>query len=153
MAEIIKMPKLGLTMTEGTVSSWRKAEGDRVSKGEVIADVSTDKLAFEVESPIDGVLLKIIVQDGQIAKVGEPIGVAGEPGEDVSLESLEGFIAEEQEGGENDKTSSGSSVEAVDSDSVRPKSRIKASPKAKRLAREKGLDITKIKGTGPEEEL
>lgn len=150
MAEIIKMPKLGLTMTEGMVSSWRKAEGDRVSKGEVIADVSTDKLAFEVESPIDGVLLKIIVQEGQMVKVGEPIGVVGEPGENVSLESLETSTAEVQEAGENDKTPSDSPVESVGSDSARPKSLIKASPKAKRLAREKGLDITKIKGTGPE---
>lgn len=150
MAEIIKMPKLGLTMTEGMVASWRKSEGDTVSKGEIIADISTDKLTFELESPVDGVLLKIIVQEGQVVAVGEPIGIVGEPGENVSLGTSDSSTSDDQDAPKNDKATSNSQKETAGVAPASPRGLIKASPKAKRLIREMGLDITKIKGTGPE---
>ncbi len=79
------MPKLGLTMTEGTVQEWKKNEGDTVARGDIILVVATDKLTYEVESPEEGILLKILVQGGQVAPVGSPLGAIGVAGESVEL--------------------------------------------------------------------
>jgi pyruvate dehydrogenase E2 component (dihydrolipoamide acetyltransferase) len=78
MAQNVVMPKLGLTMSYGTVTKWLKKEGDRVAKGEVICEVETEKINNEVESPVDGILLKIVVQEGNDEKVLLPIAVIGE---------------------------------------------------------------------------
>ncbi len=81
MSLVISMPKLGLTMTEGTVQEWKKNEGDNVAKGDIVLVVATEKLTYEVESPEDGVLLKILVQVGQAVPVGSSLGVIGAAGE------------------------------------------------------------------------
>jgi len=144
MATLIRMPKLGLTMNEGLVSSWRKYEGDDVSKGEIILDVATDKLTFEVESPLDGVLLKIIVQEGQSVPVGEILAAVGTPGEDLS-DILAADEIHEISGREKQIP--------VKSDPLSVESSrllIKASPRAKKTARDNGLDINLVHGTGPE---
>lgn len=83
MATNIIMPKLGLTMTEGTVESWYKKEGDAVKKGDIVCTISSEKLTHDVEAPEDGILLKIFVEEmGQIS-CKEPIGYIGELGEKV----------------------------------------------------------------------
>ena len=84
MAKVIVMPKLGLTMTEGTVSKWLKAEGDAVKEGEPLFEVETDKLTNTIEASASGTLLKIAVPAGGEAKCLDPVAVIGEPGEDVS---------------------------------------------------------------------
>lgn len=81
MATTITMPKLGLTMTEGTISEWRKNEGDSVEKGEILLVVATDKLSYEVEAPESGILARIVVAEGGSAAVAESLAVISEPGE------------------------------------------------------------------------
>ncbi|WP_025706765.1 biotin/lipoyl-containing protein, partial [Paenibacillus graminis] len=83
MAELIVMPKLGLTMTEGTISNWRKAEGDTVAQGEILFDVETDKISNEVEAKLSGVLRKIIVEEGTV-DIFRPVAVIGDANEDIS---------------------------------------------------------------------
>ena len=83
MATDIKMPKLGMTMTEGTITSWEKKEGDKIEKGETLLWVTTDKVNVEVEAPETGVLLCIKVSSGEKASVGQVIGIIGAEGEEV----------------------------------------------------------------------
>lgn len=83
MAEIIVMPKLGLTMTEGNLSNWRKAEGDRIEQGDILFDVETDKLSNEIEAKVSGVLRKILVRDGEV-EVLRPVAIVGTEDEDIS---------------------------------------------------------------------
>ncbi len=89
MAEKIIMPQGGQDITEGRVVRWHKAEGDPVKKGEVICEVETEKAVFEVESPLDGVLLKIVVAEGKVARIFSAIGFVGAAGESVELEDEE----------------------------------------------------------------
>ena len=85
MGKVVVMPKLGLTMTEGTIDAWKKNEGDAVKEGEVLFSVSTDKLTNDIEAPASGTLLKIAVKAGDTAPVLAPIGFIGEPGEKIDL--------------------------------------------------------------------
>jgi pyruvate dehydrogenase E2 component (dihydrolipoamide acetyltransferase) len=115
----VVMPKLGLTMKEGRVDRWLKKVGDIVKKGEEIVEVSTDKITNVVESPNDGILAKILVNEGEIVPVATPIGIITAEGE--KLEEVE------------------KSEEKF----------IKATPVAKRLAKENNIDLSLITGTGP----
>ena len=87
MAFEIKMPQLGLTMEEGTVAKWLKQEGDSVKKGDVLLEITTDKLTSEIESEADGVLLKIVAEEGEDIPVKGLLGYIGEPGEQVGQAS------------------------------------------------------------------
>lgn len=83
MSVTVSMPKLGLTMTEGTVQEWKKNEGDSVEKGDILLVVATEKLTYEIEAPEEGTVLKILVQTGQTVPVGSPLGIVGAAGESV----------------------------------------------------------------------
>ncbi|HUV08370.1 MAG TPA: biotin/lipoyl-containing protein, partial [Spirochaetia bacterium] len=83
MAEVIVMPKLGLTMERGTVLTWKKRPGDNVEKGEPLVEVETDKIINEVESPYAGTILKILVEEGTEVEVQTALALVGEPGEDI----------------------------------------------------------------------
>ncbi|MFC2662604.1 MAG: biotin/lipoyl-containing protein, partial [Eubacterium sp.] len=83
MASAILMPQLGLTMEEGTVEEWVKHEGDEVKKGDVLLNITTDKLSNEIEAEEDGVLLKIVAQEGEDIPVKGVLGYIGQPGEKV----------------------------------------------------------------------
>ena len=84
MATKFIMPKLGLTMEDGTVSTWLKKEGETVKKGDPICEITTEKLTNEIEATADGVLLKIIVQEGETVDCQTTIAIIGEEGEDIS---------------------------------------------------------------------
>ena len=84
MAEIVAMPKLGLLMETGTVGAWKVAEGDYVTVGHVIAEITTEKIVYELESQVEGTLLKIILDEDGEAPVGDPIALIGQAGEDIS---------------------------------------------------------------------
>lgn len=84
MASKFIMPKLGLTMEDGTVSAWLKKEGDIVKKGDPICEITTEKLTNEIESTADGVVLKIIVEEGETVDCQTTIAIIGEEGEDIS---------------------------------------------------------------------
>ena len=86
MAFEIKMPQLGLTMEEGTVAKWLKQEGDSVKKGDVLLEITTDKLTSEIESEADGVLLKIVAEEGEDVPVKGLLGYIGEAGEQLRLQ-------------------------------------------------------------------
>ncbi|SET07814.1 pyruvate dehydrogenase E2 component (dihydrolipoamide acetyltransferase) [Natronincola peptidivorans] len=141
MATLIQMPKLGLTMVEGTITNWLKKEGDYVEKGEALFEVSTDKISNEVNSTVGGVLRKIFVQEGQVCEVKKNVAIIGEENEDIS-----NYLGEDIEDNE-ENTKNEAVVEK--STAVVSTGDIKASPLAKKIARDNGLDLSIITGTGP----
>ena len=161
MANEVKLPRLGQGMESGTIVKWLKAEGDRVEKGEPLYELDTDKVTQEVEAEASGVLLKIAVAEGE-ADVGTTIAVIGEQGEEVpelgnggALQSAEKPAeapAREPERAEGRAASAADQVtevrEPVQTDGAG--ARIKASPLARRIARERGIELGSLKGTGPE---
>lgn len=160
MADEVKLPRLGQGMESGTIVKWLKAEGDQVEKGEPLYELDTDKVTQEVEAEASGVLLKITVAEGE-ADVGTTIAVIGEQGEDVS--AIESQTAEPAEPVAAAKTAQEAPAEAVSqvaaseqiADARVPQgngagARIKASPLARRIARERGIELGSLKGTGPE---
>ena len=146
MAKVIVMPKLGLTMTEGTVSKWLKAEGDAVKEGEPLFEVETDKLTNTIEASASGTLLKIAVPAGGEAKCLDPVAVIGEPGEDVS--ALIGVIPA-AEAAAPAPAAPAAAAPAASAPARAPGERVLASPAAKKLARELGIDLALVPGTGP----
>ena len=150
MAVEIKLPRLGQGMESGTIVKWLKSEGDPVEKGEPLYELDTDKVTQEVEADASGVLLKIAVQEGEV-EVGKTIAVIGEQGEDVSIESggSDGKPAAERE----EERPPEAPPQPSSTDGQQPKAaegRIKASPLARRIARERGIELSGIAGTGPE---
>ena len=146
MAKVIVMPKLGLTMTEGTVSKWLKKEGDAVKEGEPLFEVETDKLTNTIEASASGTLLKIAVAEGGTAKCLDPVAVIGEAGEDVS--ALLGGAAPAAAPAASDAPAAAAEP-AASAPARAPGERVLASPAAKKLAKELGIDIALIPGTGP----
>ena len=147
MSENIIMPQGGQDITEGRVIKWLKKEGESVSKGEVICEVETEKATFEVEAPINGALLKIVVDEGKVAEIFSTIGVVGESGEEVVVE--EGPAEDKQE----EKEEAGVDVKELKKKAARKSveitGRIKISGRARKRADENGLDISQVTGTGP----
>jgi pyruvate dehydrogenase E2 component (dihydrolipoamide acetyltransferase) len=142
MATTITMPKLGLTMNSGSVREWKKKIGDAVKKGELLYIVATDKLTVDVECPADGVLLAIMVQNEQEVPVGAPIGAIGAPGEIVADQAAPISATPEI---------SAPPPVAASNVSTLPEAALRkaASPKAKKLAHEHGVDLAALEGTGP----
>lgn len=157
MAEIMNMPKLGFDMAEGTLIEWTKAVGDTVSQGDVLAEIETDKVTVEIEAPADGTILKFLVNEGDIVPVTAPILVIGEPGEEVDLSDVAGSDSVEAD---TEPEAATSASEPADRTPVDPASamsvesaddgkRIKASPLAKNIAKDKNIDLRSLNGTGP----
>ena len=164
MATEVKLPRLGQGMESGTIVRWLKAEGDDIKKREPLYELDTDKVTQEVESDVDGVLLKIVIAEGEV-EVGTTIAVIGKNGEDVSLEATASTgtgaptpsgpgseaPAEPAAGGpEPQALPAGGSGEAASPAVISAGGRIKASPLARRIARERGIDLTSLPGTGPD---
>jgi pyruvate dehydrogenase E2 component (dihydrolipoamide acetyltransferase) len=145
MANEVKLPRLGQGMEAGTVNKWLKSEGDTVAKGEPLFEVDTDKVTQEVESDFDGVLLKIVLQQGE-APVGQTIAFIGEAGEEVAAPAP--AQPEPEQVSDTVPVSDTSAPEPTPA--VSSNGRVKASPLARRLAREKGIDLGSLRGTGPE---
>lgn len=151
MANLVNMPKLGFDMAEGTLIRWDKKVGDSITRGEVLAEIETDKATVEVQSTFDGVLAKLLVEEGQAVPVGDPIAWIAEPGEDVSaLEAPE--------------SGSSAPVEVVKKSIASPESqpqpqpqqtseittgRVKVSPLARKMASESGISLQGVQGSGP----
>jgi pyruvate dehydrogenase E2 component (dihydrolipoamide acetyltransferase) len=145
MATEIKLPRLGQGMESGTIVKWLKSEGDSVEKGEPLYELDTDKVTQEVEADASGVLLKIAVSEGEV-EVGKTIAVIGDQGEEVSI-SENGASAPEPATDVPSGQVRGQTPAVSRSDDG---GRIKASPLARRIARERGVDLAQIDGTGPE---
>ncbi len=125
MTREITMPQLGFTMVEGTVTEWRKREGEPIAKGEALLEVTTEKVTIEVESPVSGSVHQILVPAGSTVPVGTPICLVATEAEAPAAPPITQTVPEEAE------------------------PRVRASGLAKRLAREKGIDLVALAGTGP----
>ncbi len=156
----VQMPKLSDTMTEGTLVSWKKKKGDKVSAGEVIAEIETDKATMEWESPEDGTLTEIYVEEGGKVNVGDKIAFIGGEGEEA-LKKEEKKEPEKREEKSEEKTEKPAPAEKKEKETAPPQekkkpparteeARVKASPVARRVAAELGVDLASVKGTGPE---
>jgi len=184
----LQMPKLSDTMTEGTLVAWRKKKGDKVTAGEVIAEIETDKATMEWESPEDGTLTEIYVEEGGKVNVGEKIAFIGEPGdapaetkpkteENEAPPKTEAKAEAPKEKKAQADTEKPTKAEKKEKDTPPPKetkqperaeakesrkgpqaaaatggdeARVKASPVARRVAAELGVDLSSVSGTGPE---
>ena len=147
MATTVVMPQMGYDMKEGTVVRWRKREGDGVSKGEIIAEIETDKAVVEMEAYASGVLRKIAVEEGKVVPVGQIIAVIANAEEE--LPPVEELTKQATPSAEPSTTSTAAAVAAKRKSVAAPTKEVRASPLARRLAREKGIDLTKVTGTGP----
>ena len=157
MATEIKLPRRGQGMESGTIVKWLKSEGDQVEKGEPLYELDTDKVTQEVEADASGVLLKIAVAEGEV-QVGKTIAVIGEQGEAVEVAEDprdEGSPARAREqkqerGRQASANGPGGRVTEVKEPAPSGNGRIKASPLARRIARERGIDLSAVAGTGPD---
>ncbi len=168
------MPKLSDTMTEGTLVAWKKKKGDKVSAGEVIAEIETDKATMEWESPEDGTLTEIYVEEGGKVNVGDKIAFIGEEGEEppkkeepakkeekAKEKPAEAKAEDKEEKKPQGETEKPTPAKATEKEAAPPQekkkpveagddARVKASPVARRVATELGVDLASVTGTGPE---
>jgi pyruvate dehydrogenase E2 component (dihydrolipoamide acetyltransferase) len=179
MATELTLPRLGQGMESGTIVRWLKSEGDSVEKGEALYELDTEKVTQEVEADAGGVLLRILAQEGEEIEVGKPVAVVGEKGEEIADEPAAGGEATDGRAArpvEEDVAEEGSPGEARAPERERGRAasaepaepaeretevkepavpradggRVKASPLARRIARERGIELVGITGTGPE---
>jgi pyruvate dehydrogenase E2 component (dihydrolipoyllysine-residue acetyltransferase) len=151
VAEQVILPRLGQGMESGTIVRWLKSEGDEVAKGEPLYELDTDKVTQEVEADIGGVLLRILVPEGEVP-VGTPVAFLGEAGEEIPSEAVA------SDGGDGEVPEAAPEPEVVEPEpagqllarTAEQSERIKASPLARRIARERGIDLAALSGTGPE---
>lgn len=173
MAETLTMPKLGFDMAEGTLVNWTKAVGDTISKGDVIAEIETDKATIEIEAQHGGTLLQFLAEPGDVVAVGAPIAYVGAEGEqppaEGSAEKAEAPSVEEAGAAAAPEKPAGAPGKAEDKGESRPQPAeglaemragesqapvegngfLKASPIARRIADERGIDLRQVQGTGP----
>ncbi len=144
MVTEIKMPRYGWTMTEGKIVRWLKREGDPIKSGEAIFEIETEKVETEVEAVASGILSKILVSEGTVVSVGQPIGIISESGEELpSISPTMGDLEVEP------RTTEAAPSHECDT-KPQPKRELRVSPLAKRLAEQHGIDINMINGSGPE---
>lgn len=161
MANEIKMPQLSDTMSSGKILSWSKKEGDVVKRGDIVAEVETDKANLEIEAFQSGVLLKIEVLEGETAKVGQVIALIGEAGESTSSSASSNSQAKTSEivpnqvvahttnGNSSSSNHSLTSQTASQSYASQDEQRVKVSPLAKKLAERNSVDLSTLQGSGP----
>jgi pyruvate dehydrogenase E2 component (dihydrolipoamide acetyltransferase) len=165
MSNQVTLPRLGQGMESGTIVRWLKSEGDKVEKGEPLYELDTEKVTQEVEADAGGVLLKILAQEGQEIQVGKAIAVIGEEGEEVPEAEAEPEeptkVTEEEPEEEGEPAQTEEPVgarqpppaerpEGKEEAPARDGGRVKASPLARRIAKERGVDLKALRGTGPE---
>ena len=168
MSNQVTLPRLGQGMESGTIVRWLKSEGDKVEKGDPLYELDTEKVTQEVEAEAGGVLLKILAQEGEEIEVGKAIAVIGEQGEDVPAEASEPKAEAEEptEVTEEEPAEEGDPAPEREDERERGREdwaegpsepeqrvnggRVKASPLARRIANERGIDLAQLRGTGPE---
>lgn len=148
MATVVNMPQMGYDMQEGTLVRWLKSEGSEVKLGETIAEIETDKAVVELESAATGVLRKLLVSEGATVPVGRPIGVIGAEDEEIPDDIVQEPPAEEPPAAEADSVPLSAPQTPAEAPAA-PSGEVRASPVARRLAEERGIDLTQVTGTGP----
>ena len=159
MINEVTMPSMGADMTEGTIAKWLKAEGDQISRGDKLAEIETDKTVVEMEAYADGVLRRITVEEGSLVQVGTVIAYIGDPEDEIPEAVSDPVVAESdtQPSEQSDAPAPADSVLAKNDTATEPIAavssvaggRVKASPIARKIAAEKGIDITSVPGTCP----
>src|SRR5512141_270137 len=157
MASKVMMPKLSPTMEEGQIARWLKKEGDSVSMGEPLAEIDTDKATMEMQALTNGVLRKILINEGESAPLGQLIAIVGEPDEDISalLSEASSQPAPKPAAAPASPAETPASTEPVAQENGnRPAEpgatgRLIVSPLAARMAAEAGLDLRSLQGSGP----
>lgn len=160
MATEVKLPRLGQGMESGTIVRWLKTEGDAIAKGEPLYELDTDKVTQEVEAESDGVLLKIVVADGEV-DVGTTVGIIGAQDEDVAALLADAQAGNGAAAAPAPAETAAAAPESTPEDAAPTEEpatpaphaegeHVKASPLARRIARERGVDLARISGTGPE---
>ncbi|MFX0099447.1 MAG: 2-oxo acid dehydrogenase subunit E2 [Candidatus Hodarchaeota archaeon] len=149
------MPKLGWTMETGKIVSWSKNEGDEVQKGEEILEIETDKVTIQVEAPETGVLIKILANEGEEIPVNNTVALISDPGTQISDDELKSFMEtlkkeEAQAAAEAAASSSTTTTGTIERRQLTSGGKILASPKAKKLARDRNVDLARVRGTGPD---
>ena len=128
------------TMEEGIIIKWMVAEGDVVSMGDVLCEIETDKATMDYESPADGIVLKISAKQGQAVPVGDTIAIIGERGEQIEVQPIP----------KQTQPSKPTQLEPKQTRDFQPRStKLRSSPLARKLAKEHGLELASIQGTGP----
>jgi pyruvate dehydrogenase E2 component (dihydrolipoamide acetyltransferase) len=164
MTSQVTLPRLGQGMESGTIVRWLKSEGEKVEKGDPLYELDTEKVTQEVEADSSGVLLKILAGEGEEIEVGKAIAVIGEEGEEVAEPEAE--AEEPTEVTENEPAEEGEPAPEREGERERGRAaapegpsepeqranggRVKASPLARRIAKERGIDLAQLRGTGPE---
>src|SRR4051794_32308276 len=165
MATQVVMPKLSPTMEEGQISRWLKQEGDKVSMGEPLAEIDTDKATMEMQALSNGVLRKILIKEGESAPLGQPIAVIGEADEDISaLLSQAGSQAQAASQSQTEKKDEAATEQKAPAETARAAQpsgngaqgataqagdRLIVSPLAARMAAEAGINLRSLTGSGP----
>jgi Pyruvate/2-oxoglutarate dehydrogenase complex, dihydrolipoamide acyltransferase (E2) component, and related enzymes len=149
MATVLVVPKLGLTMTEGRIGRWLKRPGETVSAGEPVLEVETEKLTVEVEAPASGILAHVLAEEGAVLPVAAPIAVIAEPGETVDLSTIVPGSPTATLTSTAPIASGASSLPTPSKRPVTEGGEVRATPAARKLAREHGIDLRHIRGTGP----
>ncbi|WP_100398968.1 dihydrolipoamide acetyltransferase family protein [Bacillus sp. FJAT-44742] len=151
MAVEIIMPKLGMSMSEGTIVEWLKKENEEVKKGDPVVSISSDKLEKELEAPEDGIIQFAAKEDDVIA-VGEAIGYVGAKGEEITKKDTQANGAYEEAGAALESPAEEDHKETKDKQEAftSPSRRVRISPAAKKLAKTKGVDIETVQGSGPQ---
>jgi pyruvate dehydrogenase E2 component (dihydrolipoamide acetyltransferase) len=158
MADLVTMPKLGFDMAEGTLVRWVKAESEPVEKGELLAEIETDKATVEVESSHSGIVRRHLVSEGDIVPIGDPIAVIASADEEIDFEALVGAEAAEEPAApaeaESPPASTAASqtaapvIEAPSADGAQLPGGVRASPLARRMAAEEGINLGALTGSG-----
>jgi len=146
MAAVLTMPKFGLTMTEGTISHWNKSVGERVEQGEPLYEVETDKITNEIDAPQEGVIRYIFTEAGETVHVGAPLAIIAEESENITE-----FL---KSNGQDEDSRNNAVVEAEKEiqgvvEEFYSETYTRATPYAKKLAREQGISIQNLEATGP----
>ena len=159
MATYIEMPKLSDTMTEGTVVKWRKKDGDKVEVGDILAEIETDKATMEMEAFDDGILHQVLVQEGTKVPIGSKIALLLAKGESAPAQPADTGRAEAKPAEQEPKRQKQSEVTATANATKAPptkaapstggEARVRISPFARKLAKEQGVDVTSLTGSGP----
>jgi pyruvate dehydrogenase E2 component (dihydrolipoamide acetyltransferase) len=149
VATNVIMPSLGFDMTEGQLARWLKNEGDPVEKGQAIAEIETEKATVEIEASASGILARILVQAGQTVPVGTVIGVIVEAGEKIAAAPTPQAPPAPSAAAPTPSVPAPEAEKEASEAAAPPEARVKASPVARKMAEEAGIDLSRIKGTGP----
>ncbi|MBM4426863.1 MAG: 2-oxo acid dehydrogenase subunit E2 [Chloroflexi bacterium] len=151
MAETISMPKLGFDMAEGLLVRWVKQVGETINKGDVLAEIETDKATVEVESSASGVVLQLIAEQGTMVPVNAPIAIVGAEGEKVDVKPTTDDRPQTAAPAQPTPASTPQAVSTAETSSVvsGQSSAVKASPLARKIARDKNINLAQLQGSGP----